>query len=213
MGVLLAEMALARELALDEPVEAALGQRLRDDQGAPLNWADLATHRSRLPRLPANMRPRDARDPYADYGAGVLAAFIADWRPNVSRDTRWEYSNLGFGLLGHALARRAGLGFDELQRRRILEPLGLEDTRLPLTGGAVPQLLPGHDARRDRVPRWQFDVVAGVGALTGPAGSLLRYGQAAAGLVETPLRGALDLAVMRKCSRSVGRMRSDITPR
>lgn len=206
VGVLLADMALARELVLDEPVEAALGQRLRDDQGAPLTWADLATHRSGLPRLPANMRPRDGRDPYADYDARALAAFLADWRPTFTRDTRWEYSNLGFGLLGHALARRAGLGFDELLRRRILEPLGLQDTRLALTGRAIPQLLPGHDAKRDPVPRWQFDVMAGAGALTGPAVSLLRYGQAAAGLVETPLRAAFDLA-MQPRAEGQGRTR------
>ncbi len=195
VGLLLADMALARELALDEPVEAALGQRLRDDKGTPLTWTDLATHRSGLPRLPANLRPRDGRDPYADYDAAALAAFLADWQPNARRDTRWEYSNLGFGVLGHALARRAGLGFDELLRGRILEPLGLQDTRLALTGRVIPQLLQGHDPRRDPVPRWQFDVMAGAGALTGPAGSLLRYGQAAAGLVETPLRAAFELAM------------------
>jgi len=193
--LLLADMALARELALEEPVEAALGQRLRDDQGAPLTWADLATHRSGLPRLPANLRPRDGRDPYADYDAAALAAFLADWQPNARRDTRWEYSNLGFGLLGHALARRAGLGFDELLRRRILEPLGLQEAGLALTGRPLPELLPGHDAQRGAVPRWQFDALAGAGALVGPARALLRYGQAAAAAVETPLRAAFELAL------------------
>ena len=195
VGLLLADMALARELALEEPVEAALGQRLRDDQGAPLTWSDLATHRSGLPRLPANLRPRDGRDPYADYDAAALAAFLADWQPNARRDTRWEYSNLGFGLLGHALARRAGLGFDELLRRRILEPLGLQEARLALTGRPLPELLPGHDAQRGAVPRWQFDALAGAGALVGPARALLRYGQTAAAAVETPLRAAFELAL------------------
>lgn len=195
VGLLLADMALARELALDEPVEAALGQRLRDDKGAPLTWSDLATHRSGLPRLPANLRPRDGRDPYADYDAAALSAFLADWQPTARRDTRWEYSNLGFGLLGHALSRRAGLGFDELLRRRILEPLGLQEARLALAGRPLPELLTGHDAQRRAVPRWQFDVLAGAGALVGPAPALLRYGRTASGLVETPLRAAFELAL------------------
>ena len=195
VGLLLAQMALARELALDEPVETALGQRLRDDSDAPLTWADLATHRSGLPRLPANLHPRDRRDPYADYGADALMAFLAAWQPAAGRDTRWEYSNLGFGLLGHALARRAGMSFDELLRRRVLDPLDLPQARLALTGQALPPLLTGHDARRDPVPRWRFDVMAGAGALVGPAPALLRYGQAAAGLLDTPLRAAFDLAM------------------
>ena len=195
VGLLLAQMTLARELALDEPVEAALGQRLRDDRNAPLTWADLATHRSGLPRLPANLHPGDPRDPYADYGADALRAFLGSWQPAVGRDTRWEYSNLGFGLLGHALARRAGMGFDELLRRRVLDPLNLPQARLALSGQALSPLLTGHDARRDPVPRWRFDVMAGAGALVGPAPALLRYGQAAAGLLDTPLRAAFDLAM------------------
>ena len=206
VGLLLAQMALARELALDEPVEAALGQRLRDNQEQPLTWADLATHRSGLPRLPANLRPRDGRDPYADYGAESLAAFLASWQPAVGRDTRWEYSNLGFGLLGHALARRAGTGFDELLRSRVLDPLGLAQTRLALAGQALPPLLGGHGAKREPVPRWHFDVLAGAGALTGPASDLLRYGQAAAGLLDTPLGAAFELA-MRPRADGQGRSR------
>ena len=206
VGLLLAQMALARELALDEPVEAALGQRLRDDKDAPLTWADLATHRSGLPRLPANLFPRDRRDPYADYGADAMLAFLASWRPTVSRTTRWEYSNLGFGLLGHALARRARMSLDELLRQRVLDPLGLPQARLALSGQALAPLLTGHDAKRDPVPRWRFDVMAGAGALVGPAPALLRYGQAAAGLVDTPLRPAFDLA-MQPRAEGQGRTR------
>ena len=193
-GVLLAQMALARELRLDEPVEAAIGQRLRDDKGSPITWTDLATHRSGLPRLPANLSPRDPRDPYANYGADALGAFLAAWQPTVSRDTRWEYSNLGFGLLAHALAQRAGLSFDALLRQRILDPLGLSDARLALSGQALPPLLTGHDAKREHVPRWTFDAMAGAGALVGPAPALLRYGQAACGLLDTALRPAFELA-------------------
>ena len=107
VGLLLAQMALARELALDEPVQEALGLPLSDARGQPITWADLATHRSGLPRLPDNLRHQGNPDPYAAYSASDLDAFVREWKADVPRDSRWAYSNLGFGLLGHALARRA----------------------------------------------------------------------------------------------------------
>lgn len=202
-GLLLAERVLAGAFALDDPVEAVLGLRLRDSAGAPITWADLATHRSGLPRLPANLRPPVESDPYAGYTAADLMAFLADWKPEVPRDSRWEYSNLGFGLLGHALALQAGRPFDALLRERVLVPLQLDEVQVALTGRALPGLLQGHDAKRQPVPRWQFDALAGAGALVGSTRSLARYAQAAAGLIDTPLKPAFDLALTPRATGPV----------
>lgn len=206
-ALLLAEMVGRRELALDDRVEAVLGFRLRDGAGAPLTWADLATHRSGLPRMPANILPRVEADPYADYGTAELTAFLSGWQPEVARDTRWEYSNLGYGLLGHALGLRAGKPFAKLLRERVLAPLQLDEIQVALTGRPIPGLLQGHDAKRQPVPRWQFDAMAGAGALVGSTRSLLRYAQAAAGLVDTPLRAAFDLALTPRAAGPGGASR------
>ena len=45
----------------------------------------------------------------------------------------FEYSNLGYGLLGHALANRSGITYPELLRQEITGPLGLEDTVIALS--------------------------------------------------------------------------------
>jgi CubicO group peptidase (beta-lactamase class C family) len=194
-ALLLADRVLAKAFTLDDPVEAVLGTRLRDSTGSPLTWADLATHRSGLPRLPANLKPRVEADPYAGYAAAELMAFVTEWKAEVPRDSRWEYSNLGFGLLGHALALQAGKPFDALLRERVLAPLQLDEIRVSLTGRPMPGLLQGHDAKGQPVPRWQFDAMAGAGALVGSARSLVRFAQAATGLVDTPLKPAFDLAL------------------
>lgn len=195
IGLLLAQMALARELALDEPVQEALGLPLRDVRGQPITWADLATHRSGLPRLPGNLRHQGNPDPYAAYTASDLEAFLRDWRADVPRDTRWAYSNLGFGLLGHALARRARQPLDALLRTRVLAPLQIEDAQLARPGVRIAALAMGHDAAGSPVPPWTFDALAGAGALTGTAAALARYLQAAAGLVADPLDEAFTLAL------------------
>ncbi|MDO9092192.1 MAG: serine hydrolase [Rubrivivax sp.] len=195
-ALLLADSVQRRELALDDPVEDALGgARLRDSTGAPITWADLATHRSGLPRLPTNMKPAAAADPYADYSLDALRSFVADWRPEVPRDSRWVYSNLGYGLLGQALALRSGLSYARMLRERVLQPLQLDSMVLATPGLRVEGLASGHDAQRRAVPHWHFDAMAPAGALLGSARALARYAQAALGLVDTPLQAAFTLAL------------------
>ena len=199
-ALLLAEMVVRRDLALDDPVEAAFGAglRLRDSAGAPIRYVDLATHRSGLPRLATNMVPRSSADPYADYGAEALRAFLAEWRAERPRDTQWLYSNLGYGLLGEALARHAGRDFDTLLRERVLQPLGLTGMSLSLArpGRAdPPRRLPGHDTGGQPVPGWHFQTMAGAGALLGSVRHLARYAQAALALIDTPLAPAFALAL------------------
>ena len=195
-ALLLADSVQRRELALHDPVEDVLGgPRLRDSTGAPITWADLATHRSGLPRLPANMKPAVAADPYADYSLEALRSFVADWRPQVPRDSRWLYSNLGFGLLGQALALRTGLPYARLLRERVLQPLQLDNMVLATSGLRVEGRASGHDAQRRPVPNWHFDAMAPAGGLLGSARALARYAQAALGLVDTPLQPAFTLAL------------------
>lgn len=198
-ALLLADAVHRRELALDDAVEDALptGTRLRDRAGDPIRWLDLATHRSGLPRLPDNLQPARPADPYADYDAAALATFLARWRPEHPRGRHFDYSNLGFGLLGHALGLRLGRGLAAALAERVLQPLGLPGVRLRQPGVVVPAVAQGHDAAGQPVPPWHFDVLAGAGALTGSARELGRYTQAALGLVDTPLAPAFRLALSR----------------
>ncbi len=201
VALLLADMAVRGELKLDDPVESVVGAlKLRDSAGAPITWADLATHRSGLPRLPSNLLPRDGTDPYAEYDSAALQSFLAGWKPEVPRNSRWEYSNLGFGLLGHALALRAGKTFAQTMRERILTPLQLDEIQISTAGSTITNLAPGHDAQARVVSRWQFDALAGAGALVGSARSLVRYAQAAAGLIDTPLAPAFALALKERAA-------------
>jgi len=199
-ALLLADMVVRRELALGDAVEAVLprGLKLRDSAGEPIRWGDLATQRSGLPRLPDNMKPAQASDPYADYDSAALEAFIAGWKPEVTRGTVYGYSNLGFGLLGHALGLRAGSSYEAALTTRVLTPLGLDGVRLRITGRTLPAVAQGHDAERRPVPAWQFQAMAGAGALVGSARELALYAQAALGVVETPLEAAFRLALSRQ---------------
>lgn len=195
-ALLLADAVLRGELALTDAVEDALApSTLRDSAGEPIRWIDLATHRSGLPRLPVNLAPKDPADPYADHGAAQLEAGLRAFRPVRRRDQHWEYSNLGYGLLGQALARAAQTSYADLLAARILRPLGLHDVQLATPATALPRRAQGHDAQGRPVPPWHFDALAPAGALLMPAATLARYAQAAIGAFDHPLREAFALAL------------------
>jgi CubicO group peptidase (beta-lactamase class C family) len=194
-ALLLADAVLRKRLALDDPIENALpGVTLRDAAGMPIRWIDVATHRSGLPRLPTNMAPKDPADPYADYDEAKLLDFLRSYKTTTVRDTRWEYSNLGFGLLGYALARVDDTTYPRLLAQRVLGPLGMTRTSLALPGRAIEGLVDGHDANGRPVPHWHLDVLMGAGALVMPAADLARYAKAALTPTSTPLGEAFTLA-------------------
>lgn len=200
-ALLLADAVVRGELKLEDPVEVVLpgGLKLRDSAGLPLRWRDLATHRSGLPRLPANLLPKaGVVDPYADYDWPAMAEFLASWKPEIPRDTRYEYSNLGYGLLGQALAFAAETDYATLLGRRVLVPLGLSRHIVFSAPTAGPRLLEGHDPDGVKVPHWRFrPAMAGAGALLGSLRGVIRFAQAALGRIDHPLKEAFALCLRR----------------
>lgn len=176
-STILADMATHGEVALDDPVAKHLpaGTRVPARGERVITLAGLAAHFSGLPRLPNNMSPRDIRNPYADYTADKLYAFLAAHELTRAPGERFEYSNLGAGLLGQALALRAGTDYETLVRTRVLGPLGMRDTRITLTPADSARLAAGHNAGGQVVPAWDLASMQGAGALRSSAADMLRY--------------------------------------
>ena len=184
-GLLLAERIERGQLRPETPVAQLLPDSVTvtraDSVGdTPMTLAHLAAHRSGLPRLPANLKDimPSRQDPYAAYGDSALYAFLDDYTLPRTPGATYQYSNLGMGLLGHLLARRADTTYGALVRRRITGPLGLSDTRLRLTDDREERFAQGHDRLGFRVPPWHFEALAGAGALRSTAADMLAYLQA-----------------------------------
>ena len=192
-GLLLAEMATRDEVALDDPIAGYLPDSLDVAFADRVTLEHLATHTSGLPRLPGNFAPADMSDPYADYTVEDLYAFLDGHTLEREPGAAYAYSNLGMGLLGHLLARHAGLSFEALLRERVLDPLGLDDTVVTLRPDQQARMTTGHSAGQP-VPLWAFPTLAGAGALRSTGADMLRFAAAHLGLVETPLAEAMALA-------------------
>jgi serine-type D-Ala-D-Ala carboxypeptidase/endopeptidase len=175
-GALLAEMARRGEVAIDAPVARYLPDDARvPSRGRDITLLDLATHRSGLPRLPSNLAPADGGNPYADYTVEKLYAFLSSHELQRDVGAIAEYSNLGTGLLGHALARAAGTSYEEALRTRILEPLGLRSTAITLNDELRSRMAQGHDPTLAPVPLWDIPALAGAGALRADIRDMLTW--------------------------------------
>src|SRR5690606_13399432 len=109
--------------------ETTLGQLLVPPESAVagVGLGALATHRSGLPRLPRAAQPlrktltlfRRGTNPYGETLAELLAQ-VETVQPGA---TKPRYSNLGFELLGHAVAAGAGTNYADLVASRLAGPL------------------------------------------------------------------------------------------
>ncbi|PVX84373.1 serine hydrolase domain-containing protein [Paraburkholderia unamae] len=175
-GLLLAQMVAQGKAQLHEPVRALLPNgAVAKPAGEEITLLDLSTHHSGLPRLPANMQPADPEDPYADYDAQKLLAFVAAHGTGKAGQPGFSYSNLGAGLLGHALANRAGMPFIDLLDEQILRPLGMTDTAITLAPAQQARFIPGHAASGLPARPWNLNILAGAGGLRASAADLLTY--------------------------------------
>ena len=195
-STLLADLVSREELGLDTPVQSLLGDeaRMPARNGAEITLGHLATHSSGLPRLPDNFDPEDPANPYADYTVEDLYAFLSSHELDRDIGDTVEYSNVGYGLLGHTLVLREGTDFETLIAERILEPLQMPDTAVELTPALRGRLATGHDGRLQPVANWDLPVLAGAGALRSTVNDLLTFLEANLGLRESPLHQAMELA-------------------
>jgi CubicO group peptidase (beta-lactamase class C family) len=162
--------------------------------GKEITLLDLATQTSGLPRLPSNLRPKDLRNPYADYTVQQLYDFLSSYTLSRDPGALYEYSNLGMGLLGHALALHAGMSYEALVTKRVLQPLGMHDTGITLTPSMQARLAEGHDATGAPVANWDLPTLAGAGALRSTATDMLKFLGAALDTTRGPLARAFALA-------------------
>lgn len=200
-ALLLADMANKGEVALDDPAENYLpeGATMPERDGKKITLADLSTHTSGLPRLPYNMPFADPADPYADYTDAMMLEFLAGYELPRDIGERWEYSNLGVGLLGYLLGRAAGSDFETLLRERITGPLGMKDTAITLTAEQQARFAPGHDMYLQPAKPWHIPALAGAGAIRSTANDMLKFAAAVLN-AGSPLGAAMTktLAVRRE---------------
>jgi CubicO group peptidase (beta-lactamase class C family) len=190
-------------MQLEDPLQMYLpdGIHAPSRNGASIKLVHLSNHTSGLPRMPDNLTPADPANPYADYSEQQLYDFLSNCSLTRDIGSQYEYSNYAAGLLGHVMANRSGISYEELIITVIAKPLGLHNTRIALTPNMKNNLAVGYLGDVE-VKNWDMPSLAGAGAIRSSATDMVKYLSANMGMVKSNLYPAMQLT--HKNSRAEG---------
>lgn len=151
-ALLLLRLVDAGIVALDDPVERYLPEFANvanHTAGAEVvTLRHLASHTSGLAREPSDVRAM-VTGPIEVWEERVLQSLGQTSFDDVP-GARYQYSNIGFGALGLALSRAAGLPFIDLVDQEVFAPLGMTSSSFVVVGAELePRLAMGYVNSQD----------------------------------------------------------------
>jgi CubicO group peptidase (beta-lactamase class C family) len=194
-------------LSLQDPVESVLpelsGVRSKPPDSVPVTFQHLASHTAGLIREP--LLEGAAAGPLEEWESQLLAS-VPTTEFFAPPGETYQYSNIGFGILGYSLSRATGIPFMELVTSSIIRPLGMGSTGFTVTAEMAEHLSTGYENRRDgsidaetparehtgrgyKVPN---------GGVYSTVGDLARFIAGLTGAATVPLLGPESRALIRK---------------
>lgn len=190
-SLLLADAVQRGEAALDEPVEALFDGLLEVPErgGRAITLQHLSTHTSGLPYNPPFV-DADPLNPFASFSDEDLVEFLATYQLPRNPGQLWEYSNLGVGLLGNALAARLGTTYEAALHERVIDPLDLSETVITPTPEQRDRFAQGYFGfvPRDRI---ELPSLEAAGILLSSVSDMLTFLENQMAIVDSPLADAV----------------------
>jgi D-alanyl-D-alanine carboxypeptidase len=156
-GFTLLQLAEREKLRLGHPVEKYFPEVNKVQgriQGAPpITLVQLATMTSGLAREPEDL-PTYLKGSVSEWES-VLVAALPRTRYEHDPDTVYQYSNIGYAILGAALARAAGQSFVDYVRENFFLPLGMESTAFEPNPKIQEHITKGYAIRDDGKVDWE----------------------------------------------------------
>ena len=183
-GTLLAHLVGQGLTRLDAPVRELIsdaGIQHRPGGDGEITLLDLATHRSSLRAMDLTVKPEDPDNPFADYTKDRLYIYLRARGLRKYANFGFIYSNLGMGLLGHALATRANTSYVPMAKKVIIDALSMHDTVMTLNDEQKRRFMRPYAVGfgpRHPVRPYDVDVLAGAGGFRSTAGDMLTWAEA-----------------------------------
>lgn len=178
-STLLAHQVQEGKLKLDQSAKSLLPFALKGNPKITLQH--LANHTSGLPRLPENIMPllsQNPDNPYKNYNEEKLKEYCTkELKLQSVVGEKYEYSNLGAGLLGYALAKDSKKSYEELLQEIIFKPLQMQasTTKRDLIKD---KLVAGLNPSGKPTSNWDLEVLAPAGAILSSVEDLSKYAMA-----------------------------------
>lgn len=172
---MLSNLVINQDLKLDDKIQDYFDFTIKPDNR--ITFKELANHTSGLPRLPSNLTllPADQDNPYKDYNKEMLIRYLTnDVELNRAPGIKYEYSNLGSGVLGFELSVFSNRSYESLLQEKIFKKYRMvnstskkENLKTTLIQGLTPN--------GETTLNLDFDALAGCGAILSTAEDLSKF--------------------------------------
>lgn len=174
-ATLLANFVIEEKIKLEDDIQSHLNIQMNSKER--ITFQNLINHTSGLPRLPSNYSiwSVDPNNPYKNYDKESLFEYLtSDIKLNNKPGLNYEYSNLGAGLLGFTLGLISNSTYETLLQEKIFN-------RYKMTNSVVNreklkiEIVPGLKQNGKVASNWDFDVLAGAGAILSTTEDLVKF--------------------------------------
>jgi CubicO group peptidase (beta-lactamase class C family) len=135
------------------------------NNNAKISFINLANHTSGLPSLPSNLdlTKVDPENPYKEYKEKDLEDYVAN-QLELTNKGKYQYSNLGAGLLGYTLSKIENETYEGLLQKKIFSKYDMQNSTADINK-IKGDLVRGLNDEGKKVPNWELSVLAGAGGI------------------------------------------------
>lgn len=199
-GNLLAFFVSDGQVKLEDPLQMYLPEDVKAPSYLeyPVTLLHLATHTSGLPRRAQSIHGTRKIEgvPVSGYATDEeVYRAMTMVHLKTYPGSEWEYSNLGYGLLGIALGRMADENYGSMVKFNILADLNMSDTAITLSPDQKQRLAQGYTAAGDNAPAFATEGgLLAAGGYRSTIADLATYLEANLAPPPSALGGALQLS-------------------
>ena len=162
-STILANFVIDEKINLNDNINGYLKTSFNND--TEISFINLANHTSGLPRLPSNLdlTKVNPENPYKEYREKELEEYLTKHLELLNKE-KFQYSNLGAGLLGYTLSKIENTTYENLLQNKIFSKFNMYNSTSDINK-IKGNLVKGLNNEGNDVPNWEFSVLAGAGAI------------------------------------------------
>lgn len=173
-STLLADFVLKNKIQLDDPINPYYNFEF--NEGQEITFKTLANHTSGLPRMPSNLDfDISNQDPFSNYDVDELEYYLAnEVELTLDEDGKYEYSNVGAGLLGHTLSKIGNKPLKQLFQENIFSRYHMSNSTIGSKNVST-FLVQGQSPEGRPVKNWNLASLSGAGDIISTVEDLSKF--------------------------------------